>query len=86
MGRSVISLFVLVAVGVILADLVMHSQGTSALFNGVASLWSTSVNGMLGGGQATTSAAQGQPGSVLVGYSPPASVNAQAPRNQVTSA
>ena len=46
----VINLFVIVAVGVILADLVVpsHVQGTNALISGVSSMWSSSVNGMLG--------------------------------------
>lgn len=46
--RGVLNLAVIIAVGVMLADLVIHSQGTTALFNGVANLWKISVNGMLG--------------------------------------
>lgn len=45
---GVINLFVIVAIGVILADLVAHADGTKAIFAGVAGLWQTSVNGMLG--------------------------------------
>lgn len=48
MGAQVINLFVIIAVGVIVADMVAHWQGTQALFNGIASIWSISVNGMLG--------------------------------------
>lgn len=46
--RGILNLAVIIAGGVMLADLVIHSQGTSALFNGVANLWKISVNGMLG--------------------------------------
>ena len=46
--RGVLNLAVIVAGGVMLADLVIHAQGTTALFNGLGGLWKTSVNGMLG--------------------------------------
>jgi hypothetical protein len=48
MGGQVINLFVIMAVGVIIADLVAHSDGTGKLFGGIASLWQIGVNGMLG--------------------------------------
>jgi len=48
MGQKLISLAVIVAGGVMLADLVTHSTGTTALFNGLGGLWATSVQGMLG--------------------------------------
>lgn len=48
MAGQVMNLFVMVAAGVILADLVHNWQGTATLFNGVGGLWRTSVNGMLG--------------------------------------
>lgn len=48
MGGQIMNLFVIMAVGVIIADMVAHSSGTSALFGGTASLWQTGVNGMLG--------------------------------------
>lgn len=48
MGGHVMNLFVIMAVGVIIADLVVHSQGTQALFSGMGNLWATGVNGMLG--------------------------------------
>lgn len=46
--RGVLNLAVIVAGGVMLADLVIHDRGTTALFNGLGGLWKTSVNGMLG--------------------------------------
>jgi hypothetical protein len=48
MAGSVMNLFVIMAVGVIIADLVAHADGTSKLFGGVAGLWKIGVNGMLG--------------------------------------
>lgn len=48
MGQKIINLFVIVAVGVMLADLVGNANGTTALFNGLGGLWSSSINGMLG--------------------------------------
>ena len=44
---GVINLLVLVAIGVIIADLVT-AKGTPTLINGIAGMWQTSVNGMLG--------------------------------------
>lgn len=46
--RGILNLAVIIAGGVMLADLVIHAQGTTALFNGVGNLWKVSVNGMLG--------------------------------------
>lgn len=48
--RGVLNLAVLIVMGVMLADLVLpsHVQGTNALFNGLGSLWKTSINGLLG--------------------------------------
>lgn len=48
MGNAVINLFVLMAMGVMLANLIVHPQGTKALFDGTANLWKIGVNGMLG--------------------------------------
>ena len=48
MGQRVIGLLVIIAGGVMLADLVANASGTAALFNGLGGLWQTSVNGMLG--------------------------------------
>jgi hypothetical protein len=45
---QVINLFVIIAAGVMLADLVANSNGTNALFSGTANLWKIGVNGMLG--------------------------------------
>jgi hypothetical protein len=46
--RGVLNLAVIVAGGVMLADLVKNVAGTTALFNGIGNLWKISVNGMLG--------------------------------------
>lgn len=48
MAGHVMNLFVIMAVGVILADLVANSTGTKALFDGTGNLWKIGVNGMLG--------------------------------------
>ena len=48
MGSQVVNLFVIIAVGVILADMIANYSGTQALFNGIANIWTISVNGMLG--------------------------------------
>lgn len=48
MGAKIINLFVIVAGGVMLAEMISNPKGTAALFNGLGGLWKTSVNGMLG--------------------------------------
>jgi hypothetical protein len=48
MAGHVVNLFVIIAVGVILADMIANSQGTNALFGGMANMWKIGVNGMLG--------------------------------------
>lgn len=48
MGAKLINLFVIIAAGVMLADLIANPSGTNALFNGLGGVWKTSVNGMLG--------------------------------------
>lgn len=48
MAGQVVNLFVIMAVGVILADMIMNANGTNALFGGMANLWKIGVNGMLG--------------------------------------
>jgi len=53
MGGQILNLLVIVAAGVILADLVAHVGGTNALFSGIGGIWTTSVNGMLGQGTGT---------------------------------
>lgn len=46
--RGILNLAVVIAGGVMLADAIANAQGTTALFNGVGSLWQMSINGMLG--------------------------------------
>jgi len=48
--RNVMNLAVIIAVGVIIADLVIpsHVAGTNAVLGGVAGMWRIGVNGMLG--------------------------------------
>lgn len=46
--RGILSLATVIIGGVMLADLVTHQAGTTALFNGIGNLWKTSINGVLG--------------------------------------
>lgn len=48
MAGHVMNLFVLIAVGVIIADLVKNASGTQTLLSGMAGMWTVGVNGMLG--------------------------------------
>jgi hypothetical protein len=48
MAGHVVNLMVIIAMGVIVADLVTHASGTNALLGGTANLWKIGVNGMLG--------------------------------------
>lgn len=48
MGGRFMNLLVIIAVGVILADMLTKSTGTAALFNGMSNMWRIGVNGMLG--------------------------------------
>lgn len=48
MAGHVINLFVIIAAGVILADMIANANGTNALFGGMSNLWKIGVNGMLG--------------------------------------
>jgi hypothetical protein len=48
MAGHVVNLFVIMAVGVIIADMIANASGTSALFGGMAKMWQIGVNGMLG--------------------------------------
>lgn len=48
MGAKVVNLFVIIAVGVMLADLIANPAGTKAFFNGIGGIWKVSINGMLG--------------------------------------
>lgn len=45
---SIVNLLVIIAMGVILADLIKNYKGTEALFTGIGNMWKVSVNGMLG--------------------------------------
>jgi hypothetical protein len=47
---AVVNLLVIIAVGVIIADMIMpsHVGGTTQLFKSTSNIWTTSVNGMLG--------------------------------------
>ena len=45
---NVVNLFVLIAIGVMLADMIAKPAGTNALFSGMSNLWKVGVNGMLG--------------------------------------
>lgn len=45
---QVINLFVIMAFGVMLADMIANANGTTALFSGLARFWQIGVNGMLG--------------------------------------
>jgi hypothetical protein len=51
---SLIGLAGLIVVGVIIADLVVHPQGTTAAANGINTLAKTSVGGLLGAGAGKT--------------------------------
>lgn len=51
---AAVNLFVIAAVGVILADMVSNVGGTNAIFCNLGNFWKISVNGMLGN-QTTTS-------------------------------
>lgn len=55
MGEQVINLLVIMAVGVILADMIANYNGTTALFKGMTNIWTIGVNGMLGKPTTTTS-------------------------------
>lgn len=48
MAGQVMNLLVLIAIGVILADLIKNADGTKALFSGLSNIWTVGVNGMLG--------------------------------------
>lgn len=46
--RGILNLAVVIVGGVMLADLVAHSEGTKTLFDGIGMLWGTSMKGLLG--------------------------------------
>lgn len=45
---QVLELGALIVIGVILANMIAHANGTKAFFNGIGGLWGKSVNGLLG--------------------------------------
>lgn len=46
--KGILALATTIIGGVMLADLVTHQAGTTALFNGIGGLWRMSINGVLG--------------------------------------
>jgi hypothetical protein len=48
MTGQLFNLLTLIVMGVILADMIVHASGTTAFFNGIGGLWTTSINGLLG--------------------------------------
>jgi hypothetical protein len=54
MGYQLINLGALIVIGVIIANMIANSAGTTAFFNGLGGLWGTSINGLLGKPTTTT--------------------------------
>jgi hypothetical protein len=48
MGYQFLQLGALIVIGVILANMIKNASGTTAFFNGLGTLWGTSINGLLG--------------------------------------
>lgn len=48
MGYAVVNLGVIIVIGVILAMMIAHANGTKTFFNGLGNLWGKSINGLLG--------------------------------------
>lgn len=48
MGQKIAGIAILIVIGVIVADLVTHPQGTGTLVNGIASIWRTGIQGAAG--------------------------------------
>jgi hypothetical protein len=48
MGQQIIGVLMLFAVGAIVADLVIHPEGTGVLTNGIARIWQSGLNASLG--------------------------------------
>lgn len=44
----ILNIAVLVVLGVMLANAIANPKGTKAIFDGIGSIWSTSINGLLG--------------------------------------
>ena len=53
---GILSLVTLVVGGIIVADILTHPAGTQAASSGLATLWNSSVSGLLGNVPATTPA------------------------------
>lgn len=48
MGYYLINLGMVIVIGVILAMMISHANGTKTFFNGLGNLWGKSINGLLG--------------------------------------
>jgi hypothetical protein len=48
MVGHVLNIFVIMAIGIIIADMVANAAGTKSLFDGMGGIWKAGVNGMLG--------------------------------------
>lgn len=48
MGYAFIQLAVVIVIGVIIANMIVHANGTKTFFNGLGNLWGKSINGLLG--------------------------------------
>lgn len=46
--KEVLAIATLIVFGVMLANVIANPTGTKVVFDGVSSLWSTSINGLLG--------------------------------------
>jgi len=48
MGQRIAGIAVLIVIGVIIADLVLHPAGTGTLVNGIAGIWRAGLQGAAG--------------------------------------
>jgi hypothetical protein len=48
MGQRLVAILMLIVVGAIVADLVLHPNGTGVLVNGITSFWKTGVQAAAG--------------------------------------
>lgn len=48
MGYGLFNLGLVIVIGVILAMMIKHANGTKTFFNGLGNLWGKSINGLLG--------------------------------------
>lgn len=51
MRSGIIAVVFLIVIGIIIANILVNPTGTKVVFDGITSLWSTSVNGLLANGQ-----------------------------------